>query len=93
MQKFNLWLMMIPPAWLGGTVTLICTWIGPNPFSDPVRLIFATLFSIIPIFTPFLATYYVVQHIENEFWKIERKLSDENELIQLLESVREKSKD
>jgi hypothetical protein len=92
MEKFNLWLMMIPAAWLGGTVTLICTWIGPNPFGDPGRLISFAIFSVVPIFTPFLATYFAVQHIEEEFWKLERKLSSESELVELLESARRKAK-
>ena len=88
MKKFNLWLMMIPPAWLGGTLTLIAMWIGPPMFSNPVRLIGVGLLLLIPIFLPLIATYYVVDHIGREFWKLECKLNSEVELQDRLTQLR-----
>jgi len=82
--------MMIPPAWLGGTVILMCIWIGPHLFSDPVRLIGDGLLSLIPIFVPWAATYYVIEHLEHEFWKLECKLNNETELEKCLEQLRER---
>jgi hypothetical protein len=89
MKKLNLWLMMIPPAWLGGTLTLIAVWSGPSIFSDPVRLIGVGLLLLIPIFLPWVATYYVIDHIEREFWKLECKLNSEVELQDRLTRLRE----
>jgi hypothetical protein len=91
MKKLNLWLMMIPPAWLGGTLTLIATRIGPPIFSDPVRLIGVGLLLLIPIFLPCAATYYVIDHIEREFWKLECKLNSEVALQDRLTQLREQT--
>ena len=93
MKKFNLWLMMIPPAWLGGTLTLIAMWIGPPIFSDPVRLIGVGLLLLIPIFLPWVATYYVINHIERKFWKLECKLNSEVEIQDRLTQLRERTED
>jgi hypothetical protein len=89
MEKFKFWLMMIPPAWLGGTLILVCIWIGPHLFSDPVRVITYGLLSLIPVFLPWVATYYVIEHIEDGFWKLECKLNNEMELEERLEQLRE----
>ena len=90
MEKFKLWLMMIPPAWLGGTLTLIFTWMGPHPFSDPVRLIFGGMLSLIGLFVPWMATHYVIQHIEEEFSKLETKFDNEEELLERLQYLKAK---
>ena len=89
MEKFKLWAMMIPPAWLGGTLILVCIWIGPHLFPSPVGLIFYGLLSLIPIFLAWAATHYVVEHIEDHFWKLEYKLNNEMELEGRLEQLRE----
>ena len=89
MEKFKLWVMMIPPAWLGGTLILFCIWIGPHLFSNPVGMIGYGLLSLIPIFLPWVATYYVIQHIKDHFWKLECKLNNEMELEERLEQLRE----
>jgi hypothetical protein len=91
MKKLNLWLMMIPPAWLGGTLAVIATWLGPAIFSDPVRLLGAGLLLLIPIFLPWIATYYVIDHIGREFWKLECKLNSEVELQDRLTQLRERT--
>ena len=88
MKKLNLWLMMIPPAWLGGTLALIAMWIGPPVFPDPVRLIGFGLLLLIPIFLTGVATYYVINHIERKFWKLECKLNSEVELQDRLTQLR-----
>src|ERR1700758_1753565 len=89
MEKFKLWLMMVPAAWLGGTLILVCIWIGPHLFSDPVVLITYGLLSLIPVFLAWVATYYVIEHIEDGFWKLECKLNNEMELEERLEQLRE----
>ena len=81
--------MMIPPAWLGGTLILVCIWIGPHLFSDPVWAIGYGLLSFIPVFLPWVATYYVIEHIEVGFWKLECKLNNEKELEERLAQLRE----
>ena len=91
MKKSDLWVMMIPPAWLGGTLTLIAMWIGPPIFSDPVRLIGIGLLLLIPIFLPWVATYYVIEYIERKFWKLECKLNSEVELQDRLTQLREQT--
>jgi CRISPR/Cas system CMR subunit Cmr4 (Cas7 group RAMP superfamily) len=91
MKKFSLWLMMIPPACLGGTLTLIAMWIGPPIFSDPVRLVGVGLLLLIPIFLAWVATCYVIDHIEREFWKLECKLNSEVELHDRLTQLREQT--
>jgi hypothetical protein len=91
MKKSNLWVMMIPPAWLGGTLTLIAMWMGPPIFSDPVRLIGIGLLLLIPIFLPWVATYYVIEYIERKFWKLECKLNSEVELQDRLTQLREQT--
>ena len=91
MKKLNLWLMMIPPACLGGTLTLIALWTGPPSFSDPVRLIGVGLLLLIPIFLSLVATYYVIGHIEREFWKLECKLNSGVELQDRLTQLRERT--
>lgn len=91
MKKFSLWLMMIPPACLGGTLTLIAMWIGPPIFSDPVRMVGAGLLLLIPIFLSLVATCYVIDHIEREFWKLECKLNSEVELHDRLTQLREQT--
>ena len=91
MKKRNLWLMMIPPAWLGGTLALIGMWLGPPIFSDPVRLLGVGLLLLIPIFLPWIATYYVIDHIGREFWKLECKLNSEVELQERLTQLRERT--
>ena len=91
MKKLTLWLMMIPPAWLGGTLTLIAMWIGPPMFSNPVRLIGVGLLLLIPIFLAWVATYYVIEHIGREFWKLECKLNSEVELQHRLTQLREET--
>lgn len=90
MEKFKLWVMMIPPAWLGGTLILVCISIGPHLFSNPVGLIFYGLLSLIPVFLAWAATYYVIEHIEDHFWKLECKLNNEVELEERLEQLKEK---
>ena len=90
MKKLNLWLMMIPPACLGGTL-IIAIWIGPQIFSDPVRLIGVGLLLLIPIFLTGVATYYVINHIEREFWKLECKLNSGVELQDRLTQLRERT--
>ena len=90
MEKFKLWMMMIPPVWLGGTLILVCIWIGPHLFSNPIGLIFYGLLSLIPIFLAWVATHYVIEHIEDRFWKLECKLNNEMELEERLEQLREK---
>ena len=91
MKKSNLWLMMIPPACLGGTLTFIAMWIGPPMFSNPVRLIGVGLLLLIPIFLAWVATYYVIEHIGREFWKLECKLNSEVELQHRLTQLREET--
>jgi hypothetical protein len=90
MEKFNLWLMMIPPAWLGGTITIIYTWIEPHFSHDPVGVIVGVLLSLIGLFVPFMATYYVVKHIEEEFWKLERRFDNEEELLDRVQVLKDK---
>ena len=89
MEKFKLWVMMIPPAWLGGTLILVCIWIGPHLFSNPVGMIVYGLLSLIPIFLAWAATHYVIEYIEDHFWKLECKLNNEMELEERLEHLRE----
>ena len=47
------------------------------------------LLSLIPIFLPWAATHYVIEHIEDHFWKLECKLNNEMELEERLEQLRE----
>jgi hypothetical protein len=42
-----------------------------------------------PCFFPWVATYYVIEHIEDGFWKLECKLNNEMELEERLEQLRE----
>jgi CRISPR/Cas system CMR subunit Cmr4 (Cas7 group RAMP superfamily) len=47
------------------------------------------LLSLIPVFLAWVATYYVIEHIEDGFWKLECKLNNEMELEERLEQLRE----
>jgi hypothetical protein len=61
----------------------------PSPFSDPVGLIGHGLLSLVPILLSWVATYYVIEHIEDGSWKLECKLNNERELEERLEQLKE----